>query len=74
MLYDHNPSTSFQDCAPLGAFVGAISMLLYVCVHYPSDILGGALLGIVIGWLFGRYFTKRFGNLDNKPVFIDASE
>ena len=47
---------------------------LYVCVHYPSDILGGALLGIVIGWLFGRYFTKRFGNLGNKPVFIDASE
>ncbi len=36
---------------------------LYVCVHYPSDIFAGALLGSLIGWAFSRYFTKRFGKL-----------
>ena len=36
---------------------------LYVVVHYPSDILAGALLGSLIGWAFSAYFTKRFGKL-----------
>lgn len=37
---------------------------LYVCVHYPSDILSGALLGTLIGAFFGIYFTKRFGRFN----------
>jgi len=27
---------------------------IYVGVHYPSDVLGGALLGVVIGWMWVR--------------------
>ncbi len=36
---------------------------LYVCAHYPSDILGGALLGSLIGLFFGKYFNRRFGKM-----------
>ena len=35
---------------------------IYLGVHYPADIVGGALLGILVGWLMGllfRYFSKR---------------
>ena len=32
---------------------------LYVCVHYPSDIVGGALLGSVFGALMGKLFLQR---------------
>jgi len=31
---------------------------VYVGVHYPLDVLSGALLGLVIGWT-GAYFTWR---------------
>ncbi len=34
------------------AFLIALSRP-YVGVHYPSDILGGAIIGIIIGYLFG---------------------
>ncbi len=36
---------------------------VYVGVHYPSDVLGGALLGLLIGWLMLRiwkYVTHKF--------------
>ena len=36
---------------------------LYVAVHYPSDILGGALLGLLIGWLMSLYGKKKCGVL-----------
>jgi undecaprenyl-diphosphatase len=36
---------------------------LYVCVHYPSDILGGMILGSGIGWLMVRYQQMRYGKL-----------
>lgn len=43
-------------------WAGAISYAqVYVGVHYPFDILGGALLGISIGTFTGRLFNKRFG-------------
>ena len=34
----------------LGAFLMAVSRI-FVGVHYPSDILGGALIGLFISWL-----------------------
>lgn len=34
---------------------------VYVGVHYPLDILAGALLGCLIGYLTGTYFNKRIG-------------
>lgn len=34
---------------------------VYVGVHYPFDILAGALLGIIIGTVTGRIFNKRYG-------------
>lgn len=34
---------------------------VYVGVHYPFDILGGAAIGVVFGWLLGSFFNKRFG-------------
>ena len=34
---------------------------VYVGVHYPFDILGGAAIGFMFGWLLGRFFNKRFG-------------
>ena len=34
---------------------------VYVGVHYPFDILGGAAIGLSFGWLLGVFFNKRFG-------------
>lgn len=31
---------------------------VYVGVHYPGDVLGGALLGISIGWLVASIGAK----------------
>lgn len=42
--------------APLIAFAQ-----VYIGVHYPLDVLGGALVGACYGLLTGLYFNKRFG-------------
>jgi undecaprenyl-diphosphatase len=34
---------------------------VYVGVHYPSDVIAGALFGILLGWLGATYFRKRSG-------------
>ena len=34
---------------------------LYCGVHYPSDILGGALMGTLLGLWNARYFLRRIG-------------
>lgn len=34
---------------------------VYVGMHYPSDVLAGAALGIVMGICTGSLFNKRFG-------------
>ena len=34
---------------------------IYVGVHYPMDILGGALLGVCFGLFTGMIFNKRYG-------------
>ncbi len=44
---------------------------VYIGVHYPSDVLGGAVLGIILGtffiWLY-RKSEKYLRNLHDKPV------
>lgn len=46
---------------------------LYLYVHYPSDVLAGALIGIMLGWLgnesvktAGRYLNARRVGSDRK--------
>jgi membrane-associated phospholipid phosphatase len=34
---------------------------VYVGVHYPLDVLGGALLGSLIGWITASFFHKTSG-------------
>lgn len=34
---------------------------VYVGVHYPLDVLAGALIGLIFGTITGRLFNKRFG-------------
>jgi undecaprenyl-diphosphatase len=31
---------------------------IYVDVHYPSDVLGGAILGVAVGWLAAFMVTR----------------
>ncbi len=42
---------------------------IYVGVHYPFDVLFGALLGTAIGWGSGILFNRRFGF----PIFDKQS-
>ena len=41
---------------------------IYVGVHYPGDILVGAIFGIIIGWVFSKVFrfSLPFLNLQTK--------
>jgi membrane-associated phospholipid phosphatase len=39
---------------------------VYVGVHYPLDILGGALIGSLVGYLMSLFFKKQFGTLSLK--------
>ena len=38
---------------------------MYLCVHFPTDILGGAVLGTACGWL-GAWSIKKLE--ENKMV------
>jgi len=43
---------------------------VYVGIHYPLDVLAGALLGLAAGSLTGKLFNKRYGFtiFDNQPT------
>jgi membrane-associated phospholipid phosphatase len=36
---------------------------IYVGVHFPFDIVGGAVVGLMIGYISGTIFHKRIGRL-----------
>lgn len=53
------------------AWAGLIAYAqVYVGVHYPFDVLAGALLGLLVGLVTGKLFNKRYGftNFDNQLV------
>ena len=39
---------------------------VYVGVHYPSDVAGGAILGILIGGAVGKFYNAKKGLLQTK--------
>ena len=41
---------------------------VYVGVHYPLDVLCGALLGCVLGYVTGKLFTNKIGLLVFDPI------
>ncbi len=43
---------------------------VYLGVHYPSDILGGAIIGSSIGYLFGIAAIKVLEYMDKKKLFV----
>ena len=50
-----------KSCGWIPAGILAVLMgfsRLYLYVHYPTDVLGGALLGIITGWMSVRFFEK----------------
>lgn len=62
----------FRKWAWVGiAWAGLIAFAqVYIGVHFPSDVVGGAMLGIGIGWGTGTFFNKRFGFaiFESQPV------
>ncbi|QES88167.1 phosphatase PAP2 family protein [Rhizosphaericola mali] len=53
-------------------WAGLISIAqVYVGVHYPGDVIGGAILGYGIGWLTSKVFIQKFGlpTLLPKPLW-----
>lgn len=41
---------------------------MYNGVHYPSDVLAGALMGLLIGWLFARLAKKIVYKIHLSPL------
>lgn len=38
---------------------------VYTGVHYPADVIGGGILGIITGWCSGTFFNQKIGLLQN---------
>lgn len=43
---------------------------IYVGIHFPLDVVGGAVLGILFGLAMAMFFNKKFGfaNFDRQPT------
>lgn len=39
---------------------------IYVCVHYPTDVIGGAVIGILCGLVTGLVIYPRFERHNKK--------
>ncbi len=53
------------------AFIISYSQI-YVGIHYPLDVICGAILGILIGLFTALFFNRKFGfaNFDTQPTGI----
>lgn len=52
--------------APRGLLAALIALSrLYLYVHFPTDVLGGAALGILSGWLGVRLTDLAAGRKNN---------
>ena len=60
-----NQTGSWRWLLFLWAFVISYAQV-YVGVHFPLDILGGAVMGSAIGYGMSIFFTKKFGTLSLK--------
>ena len=60
-----NQTGSWRWLLFLWAFVISYSQI-YVGVHFPLDVLGGALVGSTVGYLMSRFFKNQFGILNLK--------
>ncbi len=57
----------------LWTWAGAISFAqVFVGVHFPVDILAGAIMGIIIGKLWGYLFFRYYGHILN--IYKTANE
>lgn len=60
------PSTSLGTSnKKAGWYFFAVAFLIslarvFAGIHYPFDILAGAIVGIVSGWLVNKFFSKKF--------------
>jgi undecaprenyl-diphosphatase len=43
---------------------------IYLGLHYPSDVLGGYLFGVGIGWVVWKFFGKLRAFFQPKPVRV----
>ena len=39
---------------------------IYVCVHYPTDVIGGAVIGILCGVVTGMVIYPKLYSINNK--------
>ncbi len=57
---------SFRQILPKWAWIGfvwafaVIYAQVYVGIHYPLDVLSGAVIGILIGMITGKFFIRQF--------------
>ena len=53
----------------LWAFLIAYAQI-YVGIHYPLDVIGGAALGVLFGSFMAMFFNRKFGfvNFDRQPT------
>ena len=51
------------------AFIIVYSQV-YVGIHYPLDVIAGALVGVLFGLFMAMFFNKKFGfvNFDRQPT------
>ncbi len=52
-------------------YLGTLAIVfsrIFVGIHWPSDILAGALIGILVGWIIAKFFKKYENRIFRKPA------